>query len=100
MDLSVGCSRNHYIAQAVGIDAQVLVRRHDVRCGRGPQRAAAVTVDQAAEGRVAALKALRARIDPFELSTTVNRKLEHIYALAHQRLSPQALRAANSVASR
>jgi hypothetical protein len=50
--------------------------------------------------KVAALKALRERIDPFELSTAVDRKLEHIYALAHQRLSPQALHAANSVASR
>lgn len=50
--------------------------------------------------KVTALKALRDRIDPFELSTTVDRKLEHIYTLAHQRLSPQALRAANSVPSR
>jgi len=46
--------------------------------------------------KVAALKALRARIDPFELSTTVDRKLEHIYTLAHHRHSPHALRAAQS----
>lgn len=39
--------------------------------------------------RVAALQALRQRLDPFELGRTLDRKLERIYALANRRLSPQ-----------
>jgi transposase InsO family protein len=39
--------------------------------------------------RAAALQALRQRLDPFELAHTIDRKLEHIYALADRRLSPQ-----------
>ena len=39
--------------------------------------------------RVAALPALRQRLDPFELARTIDRKLQRIYALAHRRLSPK-----------
>jgi transposase InsO family protein len=39
--------------------------------------------------RVAALQALRERLDPFELSRTIDRKLERIQALAERRLSPK-----------
>ncbi len=39
--------------------------------------------------RVAVLAALRRRLDPFELARTIDRKLERIYALADQRLSPR-----------
>ena len=39
--------------------------------------------------RAAALQALRQRLDPFELARTIDRKLEHIAALADRRLSPK-----------
>jgi hypothetical protein len=39
--------------------------------------------------RVAALQALREHLDPFELSRTIDRKLERIHALAERRLSPK-----------
>jgi len=39
--------------------------------------------------RVAELQALRERLDPFELSRTIDRKLEQIHALAERRLSPK-----------
>ena len=39
--------------------------------------------------RAAALQALRPRLDPFELARTIDRKLEHIAALADRRLSPK-----------
>jgi len=41
--------------------------------------------------RVAALKKLQSELDPFELSQTIDRKLQRLYRLAHQRLSPGAL---------
>jgi len=39
--------------------------------------------------RAAALQTLRQRLDPFELSRTIDRKLERIDALAERRLSPK-----------
>jgi len=39
--------------------------------------------------RAAELRALRQRLDPFELGRTIDRKLDRIYALADRRLSPQ-----------
>jgi len=39
--------------------------------------------------QVARLKALMKTLDPFELSRSVERKLERIYQLAHRRLSPK-----------
>jgi transposase InsO family protein len=39
--------------------------------------------------RAAELRALRQRLDPFELARTIDRKLERIYALADRRLSPK-----------
>jgi len=39
--------------------------------------------------RVSALQALRQRLDPFELSQTIDRKLERIDALAERRFSPK-----------
>jgi transposase InsO family protein len=39
--------------------------------------------------RVAELQALRERLDPFELSRTIDRKLERIHTLAERRLSPK-----------
>ncbi len=39
--------------------------------------------------RAEELRALRQRLDPFELARTINRKLDRIYALADRRLSPQ-----------
>ena len=41
--------------------------------------------------RVAELKKLQSQLDPFELSQTIDRKLQRLYRLAHQRLSPRAL---------
>jgi transposase InsO family protein len=41
--------------------------------------------------RVAELQTLRSRLDPFELSRSIDRKLESIYALANWRLSPKAI---------
>lgn len=41
--------------------------------------------------RAAELRALRQRLDPFELARTIDRKLEQIYALANRRLSPKPL---------
>jgi integrase-like protein len=39
--------------------------------------------------RAAELRALRQRLDPFDLERTIDRKLERIYALANRRLSPK-----------
>ena len=39
--------------------------------------------------QAAELRALRQRLDPFELARTIDRKLERIYALADRRLSPK-----------
>ncbi len=39
--------------------------------------------------RAAELRALRQRLDPFELARTIDRKLQRIYALADHRLSPK-----------
>ena len=39
--------------------------------------------------KVALLKKLHATLDPFELSQSIDRKLERIYALANRRLSPK-----------
>jgi hypothetical protein len=41
--------------------------------------------------RVAALKKLQSQMDPFELSQTIDRKLQRLDRQAHQRLSPRAL---------
>jgi hypothetical protein len=42
--------------------------------------------------QVAALKKLRASLDPFQLGQVIERKIESIYQMAHRRLSPQAVR--------
>ncbi|HEV2379332.1 MAG TPA: hypothetical protein VG206_06000 [Terriglobia bacterium] len=34
------------------------------------------------------MKKLQSQLDPFELSQTIDRKLQRLYRLAHQRLSP------------
>jgi hypothetical protein len=41
--------------------------------------------------QVAALKKLRASLDPFQLGKEIERKIEGIYAMANQRHSPQAI---------
>ena len=41
---------------------------------------------------VAALKKLRASLDPFQLGKVIERKIEGIYQMANRRLSPQAIR--------
>jgi len=41
------------------------------------------------QDRVAALQALRRRLDPFQLSCVIDRKLERVYALADRRLAPE-----------
>ena len=38
---------------------------------------------------MAQLKKLRSTLDPFELSQSIDRNLERIYALANRRLSPK-----------
>ncbi len=45
---------------------------------------------QADQQRVAALKRLRARLDPFRLAQRIDGKLQRVYTLANRRLSPQA----------
>lgn len=40
--------------------------------------------------RAAELRALRQRLDPFELARAIDHKLERIYALANRRLSPKS----------
>ena len=54
---------------------------------------------QADARRVAELKKLRSRLDPFALAESIDRKLESIYALANRRLSPKTanLRGATAV---
>ncbi len=47
--------------------------------------------------QVARLKALMKTLDPFELSRSIERKLERIYQLAHRRLSPKLPRPLPSV---
>ena len=44
---------------------------------------------QANAKKVAQLKKLRSTLDPFELSQSIDRKLERIYGLANRRLSPK-----------
>jgi hypothetical protein len=41
--------------------------------------------------QVAALKKLRASLDPFQLGTAIEQKIEAIYQMANRRLSPQAI---------
>ncbi|MGB8493013.1 MAG: hypothetical protein WCE53_01305, partial [Candidatus Acidiferrum sp.] len=41
--------------------------------------------------KVAQLEQLRKRLDPFQMSRSIERKLERISRLANRRLSPQAL---------
>jgi hypothetical protein len=41
--------------------------------------------------QVAGLKQLRASLDPFQLGKVIEQKIEAIYAMAHRRLSPQAI---------
>jgi hypothetical protein len=41
--------------------------------------------------QVVALKKLRASLDPFQLGTTIEQKIEAIYAMANRRLSPPAI---------
>jgi len=41
--------------------------------------------------RVAALKKLRASLDPFQLGKAIGQKIEAIYEMANRRLSPQAI---------
>ena len=48
--------------------------------------------------RVAELKKLRSLLDPFELSHSIDRKLESIYALANRRLSPKAITSRGAMA--
>jgi hypothetical protein len=43
---------------------------------------------EADQGKVAVLVALRARLDPFVLSTRIDRLLERVYALAHRPAVP------------
>jgi transposase InsO family protein len=45
---------------------------------------------QADARRVAELKRLHSTLDPFELSQSIDRKLERVFALANRRLSPKA----------
>ena len=40
--------------------------------------------------RAAELRALRERLDPFDLARAIDRKLQRIYALANRRLSPKS----------
>jgi hypothetical protein len=53
---------------------------------------------EADPAKVAALLALRARLDPFVLSQTIERQLEVIYALANHRRSPSLAAAGESSA--
>src|SRR5215469_5756386 len=48
--------------------------------------------------RVAELKKLRSRLDPFALAQSIDRKLESIYALANRRLSPKAAKLCSATA--
>jgi adenosine deaminase len=60
----------------------------------GPAQTPLDRAAQCEEGipeRVAEWKNLRSQLDPFELSQTIDRKLQRLYRLAHQRLSPGAL---------
>jgi len=45
------------------------------------------------------LKELRSMLDPFELSRSIDQKLESIYALANRRLSPKAVTARGATAA-
>ena len=47
---------------------------------------------------MAELKKLRSLLDPFELSRSIDRKLESIYALANRRLSPKAITSRGAMA--
>jgi transposase InsO family protein len=61
----------------------------------------ALASGQADARRVAELKKLRSRLDPFALARTIEGKLERIYRLTNRRLSPKpaAARAATTVAA-
>jgi hypothetical protein len=47
--------------------------------------------------QIAALKKLRASLDPFQLGKVIERKIEGIYAMANQRHSPQAIQKKRSL---
>jgi hypothetical protein len=47
--------------------------------------------EESDQEKVAALKKLQSQLDPFERSQTIDRKLQRLYRLALQRLSPRAL---------
>ena len=49
-----------------------------------------LTSGQADAKKLAELKKLRSTLDPFELSKSIDGKLEKVYALANRRLSPKA----------
>jgi len=51
---------------------------------------------QADREQVAQLDELRKRLDPFQLARTIDRKLERIYRLANQRLSPKEVQETTS----
>lgn len=53
---------------------------------------------QANAKKVAQLKKLRSTLDPFELSQSIDRKLERIYGLANRRLSPKRTSARGATA--
>jgi hypothetical protein len=67
-----------------------LVRRYDAARTPLDRVIASTAADPTA---VAQLEALRARLDPFALSASIDRQLERIYALANRRHSPRAQRA-------
>jgi hypothetical protein len=54
---------------------------------------------QADRGKVGALVALRARLDPFALAARIDRKLERVYALASVRRGPAIKRAGDGEAA-
>ena len=48
--------------------------------------------------KVAELKKLRSTLDPFELASRIDRKLDSVYALANRRLSPKATKTRGATA--
>ena len=59
----------------------------------------AVASGQANAQRVAALKKLRSRLDPFDLARRIDAKLEGIYSLTNRRLSPKPAAACDGAAA-
>ena len=59
----------------------------------------AVASGQANAQRVAALKKLRSRLDPFDLARRIDAKLEGIYSLTNRRLSPKPAAARDGAAA-